>query len=1121
MNITNQLPKNLEKTISDLARAREKAAKQKYLLDLSETLVMHLCSFVLGEYKEMGKVHIPLEKSFLQQKKNLGFGVYQGWLRESSKFLNQEKQPSEIHDLIHGSHDFLELSQFIKAYVALKSAVENNHENYMEQISQSLKNNLEKVNLYKFFDTFIQLRNRVAHPHKEVKGKVVTWPFSEEYFDAINPFLESGLNRVINELGKIWEFRQFVVDSNEQGVLTLISEDSNEPMEVTKTADYPEGIKVFAAKDTVLLSDWKLLLRAGEEAVEKIRQEEEELRNKATVEDLKESIKAALEDEQISLDELNFFESIGKTRMGLSKEQIKHLILEVAHKMGIEDPFPEVDKRFIEVVDHAITTKTYNEFLLKLTGQQYGVDNDTFDKVFLERTFALNVDPDEVRRNRVLQFTTEELNAFQGLMQAHKWLLDSSVFSRNAKESIFKINGKSDEFGTKEYFHRNAFSSLEHFVQSRLKKLTLEEDVEWATKQNNWQIGVMTSFAWCSIFPKNLPSKRLLSVHFTIYSGKWGLPGQASIGFMPDWKDYLDMKSYGLLKDVFSEHLISFASEYAEDLKQFPDLVLWDSLNNSNCYSFTESVEKFPWFYRYLYSMDQIQFVHTAQEILENPTVLIESFDISFNLFKGLFEAVNRDYLNRLKEEYVIETFEKTIRERLASIEPILVEFGLCESLDEGQDLTEVTSDEETPEVVEEVISTDGLRGGVQLGHFSREIKKKIKGYPLAVSFIVKQDYLNNKLNYLIYVSCAGYLESDVHLPIERVLNELQELQYNNATFHFKRSKFLVVAPIDDIETFEPIAITRFFLDALATKCAKNMTSFAGLRISNPLIYSLHNELSSSLDSLALSLKTRLSVAIKMERNWMRGGRYLDSIACSKSSCAWLGWGFEYSDNNLFAGVILHLNDSIKGALTNDAFEKFAQENSTWQLKELGATDVADPEWILKDATLFKLSASTEHSKPHTAEHALMSNKKTYWAAKVKDDQQWWQMEAKQAMVFTKLKLAGAPAGNSYMQEFNLSYSLDGQVWESMECLEGLNNGDEIKDIELNQPIIARFIKIHPTKYIGWPGFRINFLAVKVLPSKVELQWLVPVKSSEDLNAAMTQVEVKINEVKKIELLGI
>ena len=47
-----KLPKSIEKTINDLARAREKAAKQKYLLDLGESLVMHLCAFVLGEYKD-------------------------------------------------------------------------------------------------------------------------------------------------------------------------------------------------------------------------------------------------------------------------------------------------------------------------------------------------------------------------------------------------------------------------------------------------------------------------------------------------------------------------------------------------------------------------------------------------------------------------------------------------------------------------------------------------------------------------------------------------------------------------------------------------------------------------------------------------------------------------------------------------------------------------------------------------------------------------------------------------------------------------------------------------------------------------------------------------------------
>jgi hypothetical protein len=49
-------PKSLEKTINELARSLEKAAKQKYLLDLGESLVMHLCAFVLGEYKNNGIV---------------------------------------------------------------------------------------------------------------------------------------------------------------------------------------------------------------------------------------------------------------------------------------------------------------------------------------------------------------------------------------------------------------------------------------------------------------------------------------------------------------------------------------------------------------------------------------------------------------------------------------------------------------------------------------------------------------------------------------------------------------------------------------------------------------------------------------------------------------------------------------------------------------------------------------------------------------------------------------------------------------------------------------------------------------------------------------------------------
>ncbi len=198
MNILNNLPKNLEKTIGDLARAREKAAKQKYLLDLGESLVMHLCSFVLGEYKDKGLVSIELEKSFLKNSKNVSFGIYLGWLRESSKFLNSQGSPSQIQALLHGSGEFQELSQFSKSFEILKGLVENEATDYQTPINAALKNNLPKVNLIQFFDSFIQLRNRVAHPHKEVKGKMVTWPFSEIYFDAINPYHEQTINRAKN-----------------------------------------------------------------------------------------------------------------------------------------------------------------------------------------------------------------------------------------------------------------------------------------------------------------------------------------------------------------------------------------------------------------------------------------------------------------------------------------------------------------------------------------------------------------------------------------------------------------------------------------------------------------------------------------------------------------------------------------------------------------------------------------------------------------------------------------------------------------------------------------------------------------------------------------------------------
>lgn len=1116
MNLNNNLPKNLEKTISDLARAREKAAKQKYLLDLGESLVMHLCSFVLGEYKESGLTFIDLEKSFLKNSKNVSFGIYLGWLRESSKFLNSEKKPSEIQNLLHGSLELTELSEFGKAFETLKSLIENNVNDYQGPIANVLKNNLGKTNLLLFFDLFIQFRNRVAHPHKEVKGKVVTWPFSEEYFDATNPFLEKALNRAINELSKIWEFRQFIIESNEEGRLTLKNEDSGEFEEFEVKSNLPEGVKVFAnTANTILLSDWKLLLKAGDEAIERIRQEEEELRNKATIDDLKQSIQAALEDEQISLDELNFFESLGKTKLGLSKDDVKQIIWEVAKSMDIEDPFPEVDKRFIELIDNAINTKTYNEFLLKLTGQQYGVDNETFEKVFNERTFALNVDPDEIRRNKVIQFSAEELIVFQGLMSSHKWLMGMSALRKHTKESIYKIKEDSYVFGTKEYWHRTAFNDLEKFVKVRLKKLAIDDEITWETNQNNWQIGAMTSYAWCTVFPKNLATKKILALHISLYSD-----GSAAIGYLPDWKDYKGLENYGLLLSIYVNHLKAFASEYETDLKKYPNLVVWDSLNNNRHYSFTDSIKKFPWFYDHIYGFDQIQFVYNAQEIVSNPSILIEGFDISFNLFNGLFEGVNRDYLNMLNADFLINQKEKEIRKCLTDLEPIFVNFGLCEAIEEEE--IEIKSDEEDG-AQEEIVSTekqstsDGLSGSTYLGYFIREFKSTVKSYPLSISFQIKQDHLNNKLNYLIYVSCAGYLQPEIHLSVERVLESMQDLQFENTQFLFKRSKLLVITPINEIDSFSAVPLTNFFLEAFSTRCARALTPFLGLRLHAPIIDLLEPKLVSSLEEIRNTISELFRNDIKVERNWKKNCRYIDYVYGSKSVPCWIGWGFEWKDSQLLAGLVFHVRDSIKGSVLMEQMKSLASINSGWDFQIVGEAENVEPEWILQENHTFKLSASTEHSKPHTAAHALMSNRKTYWAAKIKNEEQWWQLESKEPLIFSKLKFTGSPIGNSYMQLFNISYSMDGSNWDTIGGIEGIDNGFDEKEIIFSKNFTARFIRVFPTKYVGWPGFRIDFLAKKMMPNKIELQWLVPISNEAQIDPVVSQISTKIQEIKNLE----
>lgn len=1104
MKIPFSLPGSFEKTIHELARTREKAAKQKYLLDLGESLVMHLCSFILGEYKESKLVSVELEKSFLKNNKNISFGIYLGWLRESSKFLYKSNTPSRIHSLIHGSNEWSEVWKFIKGFEALKSQIDKGASEGFETIVQdTLRNNPSKVNIIQFFDTFIQLRNRVAHPHKEVNGINISWPFSEDYFDTLNPLLEGALQRTMQELNQIWEYRKYTIESNEDGILLLLNEDSGEFEEFAVKTDITDGIKVFAnAENNILISDWKVLLKAGDKALEEIRKEEETLRNKASIEELKESIKAALDDGQISLEEFNFFESLGKTKLGLNRQDLKNLIMEVASSMQIEDPFPEVDKRFVAAIDEAIRNKTYNDFILKLTGQQYGVDAEQFEKVFAERAAALGADPEDVKKNRILQFSHDELKTFQGLLMAWQWLGNIYLFNKNNTESQYKITGDSHEYGTKEYWHRNAFQAVDQFVQSRLAKIALTDDTIWDTKQNNWQIGVMTSYAWCSAFPKDAVSLRILSLHFSLYADRC-----AAIGFLPDWKDYKLLEKYGLMLDVFCRHLKDFTVEYENELRKYNNLFLWDGVNNKPLHSFSEMMRSNEWYFQHMYNFDQIQFYYSGKEIESNPAILLEGFDIVFNLFGGLFERVNRDYVNLLNDTTEIEAKKETVIKKLQGLIATLANFGLTTS--EGTIATSNPDEVIIPEDNSEH-GAHGLKGNNQLGYYAIEFKEKIKGYPVLLVFQFRQNYISGKLNFNTIISVAGDSENTIHVPAAQVLEKLTEHAFTGCKAHQYKGKFVLNCEVEDIIDFDPNPIVLVFMEKFTALLAEYKLDVLGISIHDPLFEKEKEQINEKLNALQVNIAPHFSNQIYQERNIMKGKRYIDYVYSNKKVTHYLGWGNELTQNGLKVILIFHVKDTIKGAHLVQLMQDFAKDRPEWEYRETDSAEREEAIWLGECMREQELTASSEYNRNYAARHAVIDNPKNYWCAKVKDNKQWFQVKLREIAEITAIKLQGSPNQNAFIQQFDLMYSINGKEWKTLHAISGLDPSNTEKEIVLEKPVKAVFIRIIPTVFSGYPALRIDIKKRNLTAGAAELCYRCQRNAVEDNSMPNIEKQIEV-----------
>ncbi|MFN5911147.1 MAG: discoidin domain-containing protein, partial [Bacteroidota bacterium] len=393
--------------------------------------------------------------------------------------------------------------------------------------------------------------------------------------------------------------------------------------------------------------------------------------------------------------------------------------------------------------------------------------------------------------------------------------------------------------------------------------------------------------------------------------------------------------------------------------------------------------------------------------------------------------------------------------------------------------------------------SSENLSGSVQLGFFKVGYREKVKGYPLVLQFVIKQDYLNDKLSFQIQVCTAGYLEEEVHRPIEIVLEKMQNFEWENSTVHWIRSKWLLVHEIDSIANFDASVLAEKFLHEFSQRCAVAHADFKGLRFVEPAIEKQRLTGSELLDNITVSFSSVFSNQIYKERNMMKGCRYIDYVYSNKKVTHWLGWGLEYNESQLNAIVLFSVSDTIKGAHLVDIADLFIKENPDWKQSIPDDQSTVEPLWIFNSLPEQNLKCSSEWNRNYSAKYAQIDNEKRYWCPKHNDDKQWIQIQLPALKEIKRLKIQGAPHGKNFIQKFNLAYSIDGKTWQKIDQIEALSSGDETKEIVFDQTIRALYLKIEPTEFVGYPGLRMDVQVMDVMPSKMELITRMPIINDE------------------------
>ena len=440
----------LESKIKEFKSAKGSLARHKALLNFGESLIIYCEGMLFGEYRKEGLLIEQVERNLYNcATRPASLGVHWGFVRDLTKNLPESPLAAKfpLKEKLEACSVAVFKFGLLKGAILNKDASQRITSDFSEKLDELSKGrNVPQAGKLAFFnDCFISVRNIFAHPDQVIKktGEVVNWPLTDEYFDLINPLMESALVEIYDDLKSV--FTQYpaaeveIIETTGDSLTCKLSlgggiEDLTIQLENHIKIDEEELVFVDYEKKQIYVQNYSRPPQVTAEMAAKIAKDE---KKKQIIKVLEPLISQCLQDNEI--DSTEYFSLKMTAESGyIEEDELKTLIGKVRQRQGLDIQF--------EIIDSS--------------------------------------DGDQVQR-----FNPWWLK----YLSIRKYLVDASVVERGYDQVV----------GTKTYVHASLFREFKDFLEYILSQ-SLDKGSEepvWSIKMNNWQQGRLTSYLWARVSP--------------------------------------------------------------------------------------------------------------------------------------------------------------------------------------------------------------------------------------------------------------------------------------------------------------------------------------------------------------------------------------------------------------------------------------------------------------------------------------------------------------------------------------------------------------------------------------------------------------------------------------------